>query len=165
LNVGAALSFSEWATTTVASRSTITAPDAGTGEPWAHAAALAAAIAPVIAASAASPPAASRSTVRDTVGSEATRPDTAGCARSTATSARQSPPNASAPARSRITLPGSWTAVNGRHGPSARDNPRSSPVARAAWTNSTPPADEASGSVPATSPGSGARPTRRRFRT
>jgi len=162
LNVGAALSFSEWDTTTVASRSTITGPAAGTGDRCAHAAARAAAAARLIEVSTASPPAARRSTVRDTVGSDATRPNTAGCARSTAMSARQSPPNASVPARSRTTLPGSWTAVSGHHGPRARDNPRSNPVARAVWTNNAPPADEARGSVPATIPGSGARPTRPR---
>ncbi len=139
----------------------MTGADAGTGQSWAHAAALAAAAAPLIAATAASPPAASLSTVRDTVGSEATRPNTRGCARSPAMSARQSPPNTSAPARSRTTLPGSCTAVSGRHRPSARDNPRSNPVARAACTNNTPPADNANGSVPATTPGSGRPPTRR----
>jgi len=49
LDVGAALSCSERAATTVASRSTITGPDAGTGESWTHATGHAAAAAPVIA--------------------------------------------------------------------------------------------------------------------
>lgn len=45
---------------------------------------------------------------RETVGSEATDPNTAGSARSIAMSARQSPPSATANARSTSILPGSW---------------------------------------------------------
>ena len=50
------------------------------------------------------------------VGSEATAPNTSGWARTTATSARQSPPNAIATARSSTVLPGSWTERVARHG-------------------------------------------------
>jgi hypothetical protein len=58
---------------------------------------------------------------RETAGSEATGPDTAGSARSMATSAGQSPPNATANATSRRILPGSCTARAFRHGVSAAD--------------------------------------------
>jgi len=52
--------------------------------------------------------------------------------------------------------------VAARHGLNARRRPRSNPLARAAWTSSVPPAEEANGSVPATKPDSGAQRTRRR---
>jgi len=55
--------------------------------------------------------AANASIVRDTVGSEATGPNTPGSARSAATSARQSPPTARVTARSHTTLVGSCLAV------------------------------------------------------
>jgi hypothetical protein len=60
---------------------------------------------------------------RETVGSEATGPNTVGSARSVAMSARQSPPSATASAMSRRTLPGSWTARGFRHGASLRITP------------------------------------------
>jgi hypothetical protein len=47
-------------------------------------------------------------TSRDTTGSDATGPASPGCSRSTAMSARQSPPRATAAARSATTLPVSW---------------------------------------------------------
>jgi hypothetical protein len=72
LNVGVAPSFSECASTIVASRSTATGPSLLTGERCRHAAARAAARAARIAATAVSSSAASVSISRDTVGSEAT---------------------------------------------------------------------------------------------
>ena len=58
----------------------------------------------------------------------------AGWARTTATSAKQSPPSATAIARSSSTLPGSWPARSARHGASAADRlplqPRSAALAR-----------------------------------
>ena len=102
--------------------------------------ARAAARAASIAANARAASAASASIVRDTVGSDATSPNTAGSARSSATSARQSPPRASVTARSVTTLPGSWIAIGLRHRASAVDNARSSPAARTVSTSATPPA-------------------------
>ena len=63
--------------------------------------------------------AARRATSRETTGSEATGPNSSGCARSIATSARQSPPSASATARSVTIFPGLCTARAGRHRSSA----------------------------------------------
>ena len=104
-----------------------------------HARARAAARAVLIAFSAAGASAASAAIVRDTVGSDATRPYTPGSARSRATSARQSPPSASVNARSRTTLPGSCTAPGLRHGASAADSsrPAGDPTVS---VSSTPPA-------------------------
>lgn len=62
-----------------------------------------------IARSAFSPEAARVSTRRETVGSEATGPNTAGSARNMPTSARQSPPSATASATSSRTFLGSWS--------------------------------------------------------
>ena len=59
---------------------------------------------------------------RDTVGSEATTPNRSRCARTAATSAKQSPPSATAIATSSNTLPGSWRARACRHGLSALDS-------------------------------------------
>jgi hypothetical protein len=87
--------------------------------------------------------AAKASIVRDTVGSEATRPNTDGSARSSATSARQSPPSASVTARSVITFAGSCRAVGLRHGASTADNAVSTPHARTVSTRATPPACDA----------------------
>ena len=74
--------------------------------------------------------AASVSTKRETVGSEATGPNTAGSARASATSAKQSPPTATARATSSRTLPGSCTARGLRHGASAADIAVSRPLLR-----------------------------------
>ena len=65
-------------------------------------------------APAAGPPA-SALTSRDTTGSDATGPASSGCSRSTAISARQSPPSATAAARSATIFPGSCTARGARH--------------------------------------------------
>ena len=54
--------------------------------------------------------AAKRPTSRETIGSEATGPNSSGCERSIATSARQSPPSASATVRSVRIFPGPCTA-------------------------------------------------------
>ena len=65
-------------------------------------------------------------------------PEDPGSDRTTAASARQSPPNASVTARSVRTLPGSWTAVGLRH----RDiDSFIATVTSAAVVNSTPPAE------------------------
>ena len=74
--------------------------------------------------------AARASMVRETVGYEATGPYTPGSARSTAISARQSPPNASVTARSSITFAGSCTASGLRHGVSAALSARRAPRPR-----------------------------------
>ncbi len=83
-----------------------------------RAAARPAARAMLIADNAAGASAASAAINRDTVGSEATRPNPAGCSGSTAISARQSPPTARLIARSRRIFPGSWVASSLRHGAS-----------------------------------------------
>ena len=79
---------------------------------------------------------------RDTVGSEATGPNTSGCARSCAMSARQSPPTARLSARSSTILPGSCRVNRLRHGVSAALNAASSPTAMAVRVSSTAPAPE-----------------------
>jgi hypothetical protein len=63
-----------------------------------------------------SPEATRVSVRRETAGSEATVPKTAGSHRSITTSVRQSPPSVTARARSRSVLPGSWMARGLRHG-------------------------------------------------
>lgn len=93
-----------------------------------------------IAASALSASRANVSISRDTVGSEATRPNTAGSARTVAMSARQSPPRATAIARSPTIFPGSWIAVGRHHRPSAADSARSSPTLAIVATSSVAPA-------------------------
>ena len=77
---------------------------------------------------------------RDTTGSEATGPASSGWERSTATSARQSPPSASATARSAMIFPGSCTARGARHRASPAERPSPSPVTRAASASSNAPA-------------------------
>jgi hypothetical protein len=79
---------------------------------------------------------------RDTTGSEATGPNSSGCARSTATSARQSPPSASATTRSVTIFPGSCTARFARHRASPDDRPCARPASRAVCTSSSPPAPD-----------------------
>jgi len=65
-------------------------------------------------------PAAARAPIsRETVGSEATGPNTPGSARSMPTSARQSPPSVTARATSSRIFPGSCTARGRRHGANA----------------------------------------------
>lgn len=70
------------------------------------------------------------------------RPEHGGSARSVATSARQSPPRATASATSSRILPGSCTARGLRHGASATDTAASRPVLRTVSTSSTDPAWE-----------------------
>ena len=65
---------------------------------------------------------------RDTVGSEATGPNTSRSPRRCAMSARQSPPIATDTARSNTILPGSWVARGLRHGANACDSSSSRPV-------------------------------------
>ena len=78
--------------------------------------------------------------MRETVGSEATGPNTAGCSRSTAMSARQSPPSATAIARSTTVLPGSCTAKGFRHGANDSDNLLVNPILSAVRSSRTAPA-------------------------
>lgn len=68
-------------------------------------------------------------------------PEDPGSDRTTAASARQSPPNASVTARSVRTLPGSWTAVGLRHRDIDSFIATFGPVTSAAVVNSTPPAE------------------------
>lgn len=76
-------------------------------------------------------PAAARVAInRETVGSDATRPKTAGSLRSIPASARQSPPSATARATSSRAFPGSCSARGRRHGAGAADIAWSSPVLR-----------------------------------
>jgi hypothetical protein len=148
LNVGAACSFSEWAVTSVASMSMASGCSAlihrsGACSPAKdHTRARAAALAAWIAFNTLAASAASAVIVRDTVGSEATGPNTAGSARSTATSAKQSPPRARVTARSVSTFAGSWTAVGFRHGARACDRALSRPLTRIASVTSNPPAED-----------------------
>jgi len=72
--------------------------------------------------------------------SEATRPNTAGSARSNPMSARQSPAIATLIAKSSRILPGSSTAHCFRHGDNAADNARSNPIFPAVATSNTAPA-------------------------
>ena len=95
---------------------------------------------------------------RDTVGSDATGPNTPGWARNTAISAAASPPNATATARSPTIFPGSWTASGRRHGPSRFDSSRDSPLRRAVSTSNVAPACDTSDSPPAITDSHGRRP-------
>jgi hypothetical protein len=127
----------------VASRSTVTSPPSPPGASCpasAHTRSLAAARADRIAFSARGRSAARAATSRDTTGSDATGPARCGWSRSTAMSARQSPPSASAAARSATILPGSWTARGARHRSSACDRPRPRPVTRIVSHSRTDPA-------------------------
>ena len=83
---------------------------------------------------------------RDTVASEATCPNSSGWARTTATSAAQSPPRATAIAISVKTLAGSWTERGARHGANAADMAFSNPEQFRVCLNSSPPADDTSDS-------------------
>jgi len=103
---------------------------------------LAAARADRIAFSARGKSPASWLTSRDTTGSDATGPASCGCSRSTAMSARQSPPRATAAARSATTFPWSWTARGARHLPRPSDRPRARPVTRIVSHSRTAPAWE-----------------------
>jgi hypothetical protein len=103
----------------------------------------------LIAASTGGASAARVATARDTVGSEATAPNTPGSPRRTAMSARQSPPSASVTARSLTILAGSWAANGLRHGPSAPDRARSRPTARTVSVNAAAPAWDTTPDPPA----------------
>ena len=141
--VGAACCFSEWAITIVASRSTVTSPPPAPGAASpasAHARSRAAARADRMAFSARGRSPASWLTSRDTTGSDATGPASSGCSRSTAISARQSPPSATAAARSATIFPGSCTARGARHRASPSDRPRPRPVTRIVSHSRTAPA-------------------------
>jgi len=83
------------------------------------------------------------------VGSEATAPNNSGWARSTATSAKQSPPSAIVTARSSTVLPGSCTDRAGRHDARPRERPAAKPLTAAVCSSNDPPADEISDSPPA----------------
>jgi hypothetical protein len=141
--VGAACCFSEWAITIVASRSMVTSPPSAPGAASpasAHARSRAAARAARMAFRARGRSPASWLTSRDTTGSDATGPASSGCPRSTAMSARQSPPRATAAARSATTLPGSCTARGARHRARPSDRPRPRSVTRIVSHSRTAPA-------------------------
>ena len=79
----------------------------------------------------------------ETVGSEATRPNTPGWARSTAMSHAASPPNATAIPRSVTNFPGSCTASGLRHRPATGSAARPDRCARGLdqqpdWVSTTP---------------------------
>ena len=82
------------------------------------------------------------------VGSEATAPNNSGWARTSAASARQSPPSAIATARSSTVLPGSWIERATRHGRSCRDRPATKPLTCAVCMSSDAPVEEISDSLP-----------------
>lgn len=124
--------MSECAITSTPSRSTVTVPPAS-GASWSanrQTRRRTSARTPRLARRAFSPEAARVSMRRETVGSEATGPNTAGSARSMATSARQSPPSATARTTSRRILPGSCTARAFRHGVTVADIAVSRPALR-----------------------------------
>ena len=133
----------------VASRSITTRPSWVGAPAQPHTRSRATARAELIAASAASTSSARRVTNRDTVGSEATNPNTPGWARTRATSQAASPPKATATARSSTTFPESWTAKGSRHGPNRDDSSRANPLRRAVSTSRVPPACDTSDSLPA----------------
>lgn len=142
--VAVASCFSECARTRTPSMSTITCPLAsGAASPAnRHTCSRTSARAVRSAARTRCPPDAGLLISRETVGSEATGPNTAGSARSRATSARQSPPSATASATSSRILPRSCTARGLRHGSSAADIAASRPVLRTVSTSSTAPVCE-----------------------
>ena len=147
----------ECAVSSVASRSITTCPS-WTGAPAKpHTRSRAAARAALIAASAPSGSSARVAISRDTVGSEATNPNTPASARSTAISQAASPPNATATARSNVIFPGSWTAKGRRHRPNQDDSSRASPLPRAVSTSSVPPACDTNDSPPTTTDNHGLR--------
>jgi len=116
LKFPAALSFSEWEVTSVASKSSVIRSGAA---PFAHALSRA-----WRRASRSTP---SRSGVialmtRQAVGDDATWPNRSDCSRSTLRSARQSPPSAMVTMRSRTTRPGSWAERRRRVGASPADS-------------------------------------------
>src|SRR5260221_8901408 len=92
----------------------------------------------VIRASARGPPAAISSSVRHTVGTEATRPNSSFWSASTRKSLITSLPSAIAQARSAVTRPRSW--ISGRGEASARDRPPVSPVLSVSWRSRPSPA-------------------------
>ncbi len=134
-NVGAADSFSECAVTRVASMSMISGAAASAA--WsgacspasAHTRARAAARAASIALSAAGASAASASIVRDTVGSEATRPYTPGSAAQQPDVGQAVPAQRQRHRQVQDDLARSWTASGLRHGDSAADSAASRPAA------------------------------------
>jgi hypothetical protein len=140
--------LSECAVTRLASISITTRPCCTGGPAWSQTRSRAAARAVLIAARTESASEAKVAISRDTVESEATRPNTPGWARSTAISAAASPPNATATARSVTIFPGSWTASGLRHRPNSRDSCPARPLRRAVSTSNTPPACDTSDSPP-----------------
>ena len=105
------------------------------GPASAHARARAAERAARIAFKARGASVASRATSRDTTGSEATGPNSSGCARSTATSARQSPPSANATTRSVTIFPGHAPPALAATAPAQPKDPAPGPL-----TGPLPPA-------------------------
>ena len=91
------------------------------------------------------------------MGSEATKPNTPGWARNTPISAAQSPPSATATARSSTIFPGSWIAHDRRQLPNRVDSSRDSPVACAVATSGDPPACDTNDSPKVTTDNHGRR--------
>ena len=89
-----------------------------------------------------SPLAAKVATSREIVAVEATGPNNPDPARKSVTSAGQSPPTASITARSKTTLPGSWTAVGFRHRDNCSPSAADSPTVRAVSTSTWAPASD-----------------------
>lgn len=120
----------------------------GTGERRDQTARLADARTDRIAAITAAGSPARDSTSRLIVGSEATGPNNSGWPRTTATSAKQSPPSAIATARFSTVSPGSCTDRRGRHRDKPRIRPTAKPLTLAVFNNIAAPADEISDSPP-----------------
>ena len=150
LNVGRAPSFSECASTRVASMSITTGPVLGVTGTSSQTRARARARAVRNATRLISASAARAAISRDTVGSDATCPNRSGWLRTTARSDRQSPPNAIATARSSTILPGSCRARPAIHGRSCSLNTVSKPTVAAVAVSSDPPADDNNDSPPTT---------------
>jgi hypothetical protein len=153
--VGPAPCLSEWAATSVASKSTTSGsrrvfravgePSPAKAQVLARAAAL---VRPAAGSTlAASAPKALNSL--ETVASEGTWSHTVGSERARAASAKQSPPAASTNATSNSVFAGSWTAPAIRHVPNTSDNPAPSPETRAASASNTPSAGDTDRDFPA----------------
>ena len=164
LNVGAAPSLAECASTRVASTS-ITSGDAAlipaVGECSPARDHTRRRTSPRAASTAASTASASPARVlisRQTVGSEATGPKSSPWLRSRARSDRARPPRAAHRARSATILPGSCTARGLRQDSRARESAVSRPVARIVPVSSLAPAGPTAGTSPASAPACGYNP-------
>ena len=164
LNVGAAPSLAQCASTRVASTSITSGlsaliPAAGECSPARdHTRRRTSPRAASTAASTASTSPARVLTRRHTVGSEATGPKSSPWPRSTARSDRHRPPRAAHRARSATILPGSCTARGLRQDSRARESAVSRPVARIVPVSSLAPACPTAGTSPDSTPTAGYNP-------